>query len=218
MLIALTSAGLLGRALLYLYNDQYVPFSNFHTISCLDSLGIGGILAYLSIHRTEYLKKILSNKWFFGISVTLFFASMLLTFSMYKDAAKFNFGSMVFMRFFFNLMSFWVLGWAITYTYKGLIKVILENKVILYLGKISYGMYLYHLFVPQLWTILLNHFKITFLTEDTIAVYWIKIIVYILTTIGIASLSWFVIEKPINNIKRFISYNKKPSLVALKQR
>jgi peptidoglycan/LPS O-acetylase OafA/YrhL len=214
LLFVFTFIGLFARASLYLYNSQYIPFSNFNTISCLDSLGVGSILAYLSIYRQDYLKRIISNRYLFTSAVLLFLLSMIAGFSIYSAEARYNFISLVLMRFFFNVMAFWILGWAVTFSYSGILKSILENKAVVYLGRISYGMYLYHLFVPQLANILFHHFRINFLTEDTMLAASIRIILYIIVTIGIASASWFLIEKPINSIKKYFSYNKRLSLLA----
>jgi len=62
------------------------------------------------------------------------------------------------LRFLFNVMSFWVLGWAVIFGYNGFFKRALEWPPIVYVGKISYGIYLYHFFVPPLLLRVLSHF------------------------------------------------------------
>jgi peptidoglycan/LPS O-acetylase OafA/YrhL len=215
ILILFVIIGVAGRAGLYLHNSENIAFSNFHTISCLDSLGVGGILAYLSIYKKEYLKRIISNRFFFGASVLGFLTIMVLSFTMPDQHSRYNFISIVFMRFSFNLMSFWLLGWATTISYKGIAQELLENKLIVYLGRISYGLYLYHLFVPTLVRIIFTKFNITFLNLDDPS--FAVVMLYIITTIAIASVSWYIVEKPLNGLKRFFEYNKRSVSLASKQ-
>jgi len=210
--IAITCIGLLGRTLLYLHNSTYIPYSNFNTISCLDSLGLGSILAYLSIYKIEMLTRIMRRKAFLIGSAVLFLVVTLVTYSPYEGDARYNFGSMVWMRFCFNIVSFFLLGYSVAVSYRGLFGKILENKIVVYLGRISYGMYLYHLFVPHFLRIVLHHFG------KEIPGGWDNVmgIVYMLATVAIASVSWFVIEKPINELKKYFNYNKKAQLKGLK--
>ncbi len=201
--VAVTLIGVVGRALLYLHNPTYIPYSNFNTISCLDSLGIGSILAYLSLYKQDVLLRILSKKIYFIGSVLLFLAIMLFSFSRYSGPERANFVSMVFMRLFFNVVSFFLLGYSILLGYKGIFQRILENSIIVFLGRISYGMYLYHLFIPNFVSLVLTRLKIRVAFDSNIMA-----MIYVPLTIGIASLSWFIIERPINGLKKYFSYRK----------
>ena len=74
----------------------------------------------------------------------------------------------------------------------------LRLKPICYLGTISYGLYLYHPFVYQL---LVSYHM------------YAKLFVYMVLTIGLATLSWEGFEKPILRLKDRFAY-KAPSVVA----
>ena len=200
--------GVTGRALLYLHNSEYLPFSSFNTVSCLDSLGVGSILGFLSLYKMDYLKKIIGNRFLFAGAVFIFLAVMIGSFSIYSGNAGSNFTSVVFMRLFFNVMSFWILGWAVVFGYKGFFKKVLENSVVVYLGRISYGMYLYHLFVPQFIAIIFHHFKVKAFSSNNDISSVCLIIIYVTVTILISSVSWFLVEKPLNNFKKYFSYYK----------
>jgi peptidoglycan/LPS O-acetylase OafA/YrhL len=85
--------------------------------------------------------------------------------------------------------------------------VLLENKVVIYLGSISYGIYLYHNLVfnyyhlngNTIWGFLSNNFSyLNSLNSESIL---LKFVINFLLLIGIASFSWFYIEKPINRFK-----------------
>lgn len=74
---------------------------------------------------------------------------------------------------------------------RGLFGKIMSTPPITYLGRISYGMYLYHLFVMA---IIGSHFqgKLGAIADAAI---WTS------ATIALASASWFLMEKPINALK-----------------
>lgn len=74
-----------------------------------------------------------------------------------------------------------------------------------YLGKISYGLYVYHSFVK--WTLNwferrlvyhMPHLIVTAITQTFLARF--------LVTVALASLSWYLLERPLNDLKRFFPY------------
>jgi peptidoglycan/LPS O-acetylase OafA/YrhL len=74
----------------------------------------------------------------------------------------------------------------------------LEWKPILYVGKISYGLYVYHPLMPGLAIWLLLQFGMKF-NEYTFPVTVLGLVL----TFAITSASWHLFEKPINDLKRF---------------
>ena len=198
-LISVTLIGLTGRMLLFLYNPSNIALWNFHSISALDSLGIGAILGYLSLYKLDFLKKIIGNRYLFFLAAFLFLSTMIFSFTIYTDNLRYNFYSAVLMRFFLNILSFWILGWAVVIGYKGVIKQILENRFIVYLGKISYGLYLYHYFVMSIGNFLLHKYNLHHSMEK-------KALAYTLISVLIASLSWHLFESPINKLKNNFKY------------
>jgi peptidoglycan/LPS O-acetylase OafA/YrhL len=136
----------------------------------------------------------------FGISASVFLIVMIFSYSVYDNNLKYNFYSGVLMRFLFNVLSFWVLGWSVVFSYKGIMKQILEHKMVLYFGKISYGLYLYHFFVLYIGNLLLDKYNILSSVE-------LRALIFILLSMLIASLSWYLIENPINKLKNRFTYN-----------
>lgn len=200
-LICVAIIGFFGRMFFYLSDPLNIALWNFHSVSALDSLGLGAILGYLSMYKLDLLKKIIGNKYLFFLSAFLFFITMIYSYSIYNDNLRYNFYSAVLMRFFFNIFSFWILGWAVVIGYGGVIKLILENKAIIYLGKISYGLYLYHFFVMWIGNILLTKYNLSYPLG-------LKAIIYTIVSVVISSLSWYLIENPINKLKNNFKYNK----------
>ena len=81
----------------------------------------------------------------------------------------------------------------------------LEMPWLRYLGKISYGMYVYHL--PVIW-FAERFFEERLQGEMTI---WIRAAVSLAATVFIATLSYFLLERPILNLKdRFFDWSKAP--------
>ena len=67
---------------------------------------------------------------------------------------------------------------------------LLEQKFLEYIGRISYGVYIYH--VPIIYTIFTYMPNVTF---------WIRTLLAFAVTIGVAALSYHILEKPILDLK-----------------
>jgi peptidoglycan/LPS O-acetylase OafA/YrhL len=92
---------------------------------------------------------------------------------------------------------------------------ILESRPVTYLGKISYGIYLYHLLVPIVfWRVffavahrLPASMKPGYqILQEFLALPVVNFVAYFLITVLLASASWYFLELPINNLKRYIRY------------
>lgn len=83
------------------------------------------------------------------------------------------------------------------------LKQIFENPVLIYIGKISYGIYVYHLLMvfPVMIVLKLTGFSHLF---SLTALQGLKIA----ATLIVASLSWELFENPINNMKSKFNYVK----------
>ena len=78
---------------------------------------------------------------------------------------------------------------------------LLEAKPLLFCGKISYGLYIYHLFMPVILPKIFQRLHIPYPEE---IVLWF--ILQVAATIIVAACSWFLFERPINNLKRRFDY------------
>ena len=79
--------------------------------------------------------------------------------------------------------------------FKGVGKLLLQTGLIIYIGKISYGMYIYHNVIPQLTSFFYN--TATLQSEVLFFIYFVELII-------IASFSYFVVERPILRLKKYL--------------
>lgn len=83
----------------------------------------------------------------------------------------------------------------------GTSKFALENKFSNYIGRISYGVYLYHLFIPDLFWGYVS--KLTEFHPESKKIVWLT---YFLLCFAVAALSFLIVEKPINKLKNRFKY------------
>jgi peptidoglycan/LPS O-acetylase OafA/YrhL len=87
---------------------------------------------------------------------------------------------------------------------------LLENPALTYIGKISYGIYVYHPFIDALYAHLAEKFQLG-------SAHWLLRFGFVaLSSIGLAALSWRFFEAPINALKRYFPYSvaAKPPILA----
>ncbi len=110
----------------------------------------------------------------------------------------------IFDDFFFAILAFFIILRASENRFSGLVKFILENKFVLYSGKISYGLYVFHLFIPTLFLYISPKIGLSISNKYTyfVACYFLTFLV--------AHLSWKLIESPINKLKDKVPYIKTP--------
>jgi len=93
------------------------------------------------------------------------------------------------------------------------LKWLFNNSRLIFIGKISYGVYLYHLVVPKLtdgmvYRILKIH------TEEIHSPKWLELMIKggnFIFLILVSWLSWKLIEKPFLSLKRYFDYRKDTS-------
>jgi peptidoglycan/LPS O-acetylase OafA/YrhL len=180
------------KAVLYLQHPAS-QFSKF-PISQFDGFGLGSLLALF---------------WRRGISISseMAFAGFVLCWSIsfFLKWEHFHFYGKSLMG---QVLPFYFTGCAFLIylaakEMKGFAGFLFGNPVSVYLGKISYGLYLYHLFVPGLirWT--MKMYGIPVLSEA-----WMWVL-YSLLTLTLTSLSWYLIEQPVNQLKDRFRYESK---------
>lgn len=170
----------------FTYNDV-LPISNF------DAFGIGALLAWLSLSREN---KAALERIPFGLGSLV---SAGLAFLFYWTGLSFLFGVGV------SAVSFFLIRQAQT-GFPGVAGKLLSHPIPRYLGRISYGLYVYHNFMPWIWRCIngtetenligIPGWKSAFLARPVVALTGQFILLVV-----IASLSWFLLEQPLLKLK-----------------
>lgn len=72
--------------------------------------------------------------------------------------------------------------------------------LVVWIGSISYGLYIFHPFVPSVYMSLLDFFQ---LGHDTFGIYYIRYPLLIILLIIVTSASFYLLEKPIRGLRKF---------------
>lgn len=162
--------------------------SSVSTLSSLGWLGIGSLLAYFKHDYPDRFRDLASTKWYaiFGLGCGIGMIAL----SDAENMLLVAIGQLMPYAFFA-----WLIHKAST-GFKGISRYVFEFRPLLYLGQISYGLYVYHNFTPLLARAAFNAIGTSF-SEDGTSLF----LLLSLVTIGIASLSWFALEQPVNRLK-----------------
>jgi len=170
-------------------------------LCCFDCMAIGGIGAYLVHNQSKFLK-ILYSPFLQVISWSILLVSIF-----YKPIHLFTlidneFHALVYLVIILNVSS----------NSKTLIN--LENKIFDFIGKISYGIYVYHVSVMIFLSLILKHL-FNFKATNSIMDYVLVFAVTIITTLGIAYLSFNYFESYFLKLKN--KYSKIESIAKIQK-
>jgi peptidoglycan/LPS O-acetylase OafA/YrhL len=181
----------------------YIPFNRTTgmgglPILHLHTLGIGCLLAQLKFYQLKlfyYIKKhigILFLISFTGLLTVLFYPNLTIPENLH-----------IILRETFLVLSSLTIVSSFLFGKKYFDNLILNNTATRYIGKISYGIYLYHMPIPILVKIIISKMNIShsFSSFQLIAI-------YTLVTLLISSLSFKYIESRFLNLKSRFSNNK----------
>lgn len=179
----------------------YMPDSDFTyitTVSCLDALALGALLSWLYTYKLHLLQKLYPYVLVMAI-VTLF---AIIT-ELYLNIRLLH------QRIYTSIITFWLITYVITNKGKrnSVLSVLLNNRFLISIGKISYGIYLYHHLFPFYTTSYfarLNSYLPEIITNHPSALLFIENFCLLLI---ISWLSWVLIEKQFLQLKKYFEYN-----------
>jgi peptidoglycan/LPS O-acetylase OafA/YrhL len=205
MTVVLISLGPLYRLYAVINNPNgftdHAYTATAFTLAALDTLGLGALLAMA--HHSSYPKRMLQkslNRLVLPIgSGATFLLYALVYFKIDWKAYA------VFADLTVGLVFCWLVSWA-SLGFKGIIGTILAAKPLVYTGKITYGIYVYHNFVPLFLTSLFAQIGLEYPKWGPT-----NFALSSVATLMVASLSWHLFEQPLNNLKRYVHYHSRPT-------
>ncbi|MDX6612620.1 MAG: hypothetical protein QOD75_1806 [Blastocatellia bacterium] len=196
--LGMVAIGMGWRGLAYLRGSNFIAIYHF-TFACLDTLGLGSLLALL--HHSSISKQ----------SIQRFLTRLILPVGIVGAGVVFVLGDtdiaqipqVVLLETFVGLIFCWLVSGAMV-GFRGPGGALLESRPMVYCGKISYGIYVYQAFAATL----VKRFcdGIGFPLDQPS---WLNLFLVAAASVLMASVSWYVLEKPINNLKRWFSYGPK---------
>ena len=180
--------------------------------TCLDCFGLGGLMAYFFTFKRDTIFEQLNKNIYIFLSLLFLILTFYLTRQIQISGGQIhNFSSVVIERFSGSVFCFFLILRAVS-GYQGVMKWFLENPTISYFGRISYGLYLYHNFIynfyhtPQTSIVLRGLHKIQRILPSFTTNSIFELLYFFGITVFVATLSWFLIEKPVNNLKKYFTY------------
>ena len=193
LILACIAFSLLTRTYLFFFVGKWMATA-YSTPSCMNSLGIGALLAYISIYEKQVMNRI-SN-----FSILLVVLLVYITQFVVRVQYKLDWMYEIFDDFLFSILIAIIISRILTNKLSSLSKKFLENKCFIYAGKISYGLYIFHMFIHNFFRYLSG--KIGWNSPN---MYW-DFIIFFGLTILVAHISWITIEKPLLRIKSKFNY------------
>ena len=221
LFIAIIVGSVVAKALCY-YPAPVVP-QNILTQYCLEPFSLGGLLAYKARLTDEEWRVI---KRYFNL-----FLLAILPVGIAIIAAKSFYFSFVLNGLVFSMVSLKIIEGA-AIGYKNVVGKFLQNSVVIYIGRISYGIYLYHLLIPVvfwkmydvIYVYVMTHYPSFFTIHQksidgfgkAISSETACFIIYAGLTTMVAIISAKFIELPLSRLK--VSYTDTNSVPTEKQR
>jgi peptidoglycan/LPS O-acetylase OafA/YrhL len=97
----------------------------------------------------------------------------------------------------------WVV-WTAARGFPGIVGTVLSYGPIVYLGKISYGLYVFHLLTVPFLPPVMRLLHVPSSLENNLP---LRVAILAALTLGLSMLSWHVFEKPLNDLKRYFPYD-----------
>lgn len=197
VLLTLLALGPVSRLIFVALNLADGNREYIFTTTCFDSLSLGALLSFqqhYTLNSNRASKYFTHFCFFFGGALFLLFTIKSNTFDPVESTTlSVTFASM----FFVGIVGYAAQGFI------GIAGKFLEAKPIVLVGRISYGIYVYHLLIAYSLPKIFNWLGLVYPSSI-----WIIFFLKLLTTIVIAIFSWNYIEKPINSMKKYFEYEK----------
>jgi peptidoglycan/LPS O-acetylase OafA/YrhL len=169
--------------------------------SCLDCLGAGALIAWILVYHPQLLSK------FYKFITVLMIVSLpifALDFTEVVNVKQ--------LRFLHAIWGTWIIVYILLFANRKTAFIsILSNRFLRSVGKVSYGIYLYHVLYFHIAIRVWYQYLYPYLPPvDDNYLRWLFLILNFFILYFLCLLSWRFIERPILSLKRIAGYQKKP--------
>ena len=212
-LLGLVILAVVLRFWFYINHSAWVvPFVLMPT--SLDALGLGSLLAYFfHIKKDEEILSTLQIK--IGLFLSLL-AYCSIVFLINSQPNEHDFYTTVLLRLFEAIFSVFLIFSFVKINDKSAFtsvkQLLFENEAVVFIGKISYGIYIYHHFLYNIYYSTNNNFiikifnKLNHFSAGLGENIFVQMCILMPIVILISTISWYIFEKPINNLKERFKY------------
>ncbi|PWJ59693.1 peptidoglycan/LPS O-acetylase OafA/YrhL [Dyadobacter jejuensis] len=197
-IIGLIVLGIVSRVILHLVGVN----EGVHMPTCLDAFGLGALWAYLLVNRPDPHSFLKLTRYGGLLGMVVFIVFCLI--------GQGNFAAVLFFRTSMSLIALYLVAGA---SYKGgfanIFGSILNHQILKYIGKISYGLYVFHMLVPAVLVPLLLKLLQRFagisipMNDNGSRILSLSVLLVLATA------SWYLYEKPIIQIKKYFEMRTK---------
>lgn len=196
VMIILVTISFLSRLTCYLISPGNWMLAAYFTPNLFLPLILGAFISYTKRYQIKTFHLLTNSILLYSIAIIY-----VLCYYVFHFKLHFNPFDMIFDEYLFSIMCVFIVAKAATNSFSHLSKFILEHELVVFTGKISYGLYIFHLFVIGFfWNYLAMEFKLGIENKHAM---WFT---YFITTYILAILSYYILEKPFNNLKKYFSY------------
>lgn len=197
---------IIGAISSYIVVEQLGHMMPFLVFNSFDAFGLGALYAFARVSPYFCHKFERSIWWLVPPAFAVYFYWKVLHYNGLPLGPGISFSKTV-----NSIISVWLIMLILNCKSARMNRYILENKVLNYIGRISYGLYLFHPpFAVLMMPILRSFIARTALQfpafRDVILSYTVDYWVCIFTLIAVASLSYYLIEKPFLKLKALFRY------------
>jgi peptidoglycan/LPS O-acetylase OafA/YrhL len=189
---------LFGIATQYLFLPYIM--SDILTTSCFDAFGLGALLAWQITYQPQRLPTF--YKWSAIAALLSFIVGVPMLINRHLVILP--------SRTLISIVALWLITYVV-YRHnsdKLRMKWLFNNSRVILLGKISYGVYLFHLMIPKL-TDAIAYRLFSIHTEDVRSPKWLLLMILVINFIFlfiVSWLSWTFIEQPFLRLKKYFGY------------
>lgn len=207
LFVALIVIATVVRSALFLGGDTWMMDAGYYwTITRIDALAAGGLLAWFTTPGRNGIPR----AWLAGMTVSAAVA-MLAIIGITHEFASSKAGISLLNQTIAGLLFFGVIGLVTMPGPANRVSSLLASRPMASIGRISYGIYLFHLPVIQAWT---NLNPLPMDQSGNIARFaaiLVNLGAVTVISVVIAAISWTLFERPILSLKRFLRYARQAS-------